>query len=185
MRLEPDRGHITLPVIGTIRTHENTRKIERLVSSDRANILSVTLRRNGTRLVAVVKVAVARPQQAGVTSPGSVVGVDVGVRRLATVASPTEVLFVVDNPKSLEHALVDELRYLNRQLARRTPGSRQYQEMKKSLTQLHTRIANVRKNNIHQLTSHLAKTHGTVVIEGLNVATERPCRCTFTPPGTV
>jgi len=27
MRVEPDRRHLTLPVIGTVRTHENTRRI--------------------------------------------------------------------------------------------------------------------------------------------------------------
>ena len=31
MRVEPDRRHLTLPVIGTVRTHENTRRIERLI----------------------------------------------------------------------------------------------------------------------------------------------------------
>ena len=31
MRVEPDRRHLTLPVIGTVRTHENTRPIERLI----------------------------------------------------------------------------------------------------------------------------------------------------------
>jgi putative transposase len=28
MRVEPDRRHLTLPVIGTVRTHENTRRID-------------------------------------------------------------------------------------------------------------------------------------------------------------
>src|ERR1700752_2119433 len=32
MRVEPDRRHLTLPVIGCVRTHENTRRIERLIA---------------------------------------------------------------------------------------------------------------------------------------------------------
>jgi len=36
MRVEPDRRHLTLPVIGTVRTHENTRRIERLIRAGRA-----------------------------------------------------------------------------------------------------------------------------------------------------
>ena len=32
MRVEPDRRHLTLPVIGTVRTHENTRRVERLIA---------------------------------------------------------------------------------------------------------------------------------------------------------
>jgi len=94
MRLESDRRHLTLPVLGTIRTHENTRRIERLIALDRATILAVTVSRQGERIIAAVRVSVARPQQTGVTQPDSVVGVDVGVRRLATVTR------IMESPQS-------------------------------------------------------------------------------------
>src|SRR5262245_32802205 len=87
LRVEPDRRHLTLPAIGTVRTQENTRRIERLIRSGRARVLAISVRRNGTRLDASVRVLVQRPQQPGVALPGSRVGVDVGVRRLATVAT--------------------------------------------------------------------------------------------------
>ncbi|KBI31567.1 transposase [Mycobacterium tuberculosis MAL020172] len=87
MRVEPDRRHLTLPVIGTVRTHENTRRVERLIAKGRSRVLAITVRRNGTRIDASVRVLVQRPQQPKVTDPGSRVGVDVGVRRLATVAT--------------------------------------------------------------------------------------------------
>ena len=45
MRVEPDRRHLTLPVIGTVRTHENTRRIERLIGSGRARVLAISVRR--------------------------------------------------------------------------------------------------------------------------------------------
>ena len=86
MRVEPDRRHLTLPVIGTVGTHENTRRIERLIRAGRARVLAISVRRNGTRLDASVRVLVQRPQQPHVALPDSRVGVDVGVRRLATVA---------------------------------------------------------------------------------------------------
>lgn len=63
MRVEPDRRHLTLPVIGTVRTHENTRRIERLIKAGRARVLAISVRRNGTRLDASVRVLVQRPQQ--------------------------------------------------------------------------------------------------------------------------
>ena len=50
-------------------------------------MLAISVRRNGTRFDASVRVLVARPQQPNVALPKSRVGVDVGVRRLATVAS--------------------------------------------------------------------------------------------------
>jgi len=168
MRLEADRRHLTLPVLGTIRTHENTRRIERLIALNRAKILGVTLSRQGNRIIAAVRVSVARPQQAGVAQLDSTVGIDVGVRRLATVASTTEVLGELENPRALEHRL-KELRRLQRQRCRRTRGSRQYKETATKTTRLHTQVAHVRSTHVHRLTTNLAKTHGTIVVEDLDM----------------
>ena len=42
MRLEADRRHITLPVIGRLRSKETTRRLERLITKGRARVLSMT-----------------------------------------------------------------------------------------------------------------------------------------------
>ena len=169
MRLEADRRHLTLPVLGTLRTHENTRRIERLIALDRARILGVTVSRQGERIVAAVRVSVARPQQAGVAQPDSTVGIDVGVRRLATVATTRDVIDKLDNPRALEHRLC-ELRRLQRQRARRTRGSRQYTQTAAKITRLHAEVAHLRRHTIHVFTTNLAKTHGVIVVEGLDAA---------------
>ncbi len=41
------RRHVTLPRIGTVRVHENTRKLQRLLAKGRARILAVTISRKG------------------------------------------------------------------------------------------------------------------------------------------
>jgi putative transposase len=169
MRLEADRRHLTLPVLGTLRTHENTRRIERLIALDRAKILGVTVSRQGERIVAAVRVSVVRPQRADVAQPDSVVGVDVGVRRLATVATVDQVIGELANPRALEHRL-SELRRLQRQRCRRTRGSRQYAETAAKITRLHAEVAHSRHHTIHVFTTNLAKTHGVVVVEGLDAA---------------
>ena len=169
MRLEADRRHLTLPVLGTLRTHENTRRLERLLAMNRATILGVTVSRQGERIIAAVRVSVARPQVARVTQPNSTVGVDVGVRRLATVATTTEVVGELANPRALEHRL-KELRRLQRQRCRRTRGSRQYQDTAATITRLHSEVANLRQHTIHVFTTFLAKTHGVIVVEGLDGA---------------
>ena len=74
-------------MIGTVRTQENTRRIERLIRCGRARVLAISVRRNGTRLDASVRVVVQRPRRPSVALPGSRVGVDVGVRRWVTVAT--------------------------------------------------------------------------------------------------
>jgi putative transposase len=123
-------------VIGTVRTHENTRRIERLCGAGRAQVLSITVSRHGDRILAAVRVALARPKQPGVAQPNSVVGVDVGVRRLATVATEEAVIDMLDNPRALDHRL-GELRRLNRQRSRRTRSSRRYRETSAKISRLH------------------------------------------------
>ena len=170
IRIEPDRRHVTPPKIGTVRTHESTRRLERLLAKGRARVLAVTVSRKGTRVVAAFRVLVARPQQPGAVNPDSVVGVDVGVRVLATVGAPDgTVLERVPNPRALDAAL-KEMRYLGRERSRRTFGSRGYLETQDRLTRLHRRVADIRAHHIHNLTTRLAKTHGSIVIEGLDAA---------------
>jgi putative transposase len=96
--------------------------------------------------------------------------VDVGVRVLATVASPDgEVIERVPNPRPLEAAL-RQLRHLCRERSRRTRGSRRYTETQQKITRLHPRVAGIRGHHLHVLTTRLAKTHGEIVAEGLDVA---------------
>ena len=170
MRVEPDRRHLTLPVIGTVRTHENTRRIERLIAKGRARVLAITVRRNGIRLDASVRVLVRRPQQPKVAHRGSQVGVDVGMRRLATVANQDgTVLEQVPNPRPLDAAL-NELRHVSRARSRCTKGSRRYRERSSEISRLHRRVNDVRTHHLHCLTTRLAKTHGRIVVEGLDAA---------------
>src|SRR5246127_339136 len=157
LRVEPDRRHLTLPVIGTVRTHENTRRIQRLIRAGRARVLAISVRRNGTRLDASVRVLVQRPQQPRVARPNSRVGVDVGVRRLATVADADgTVIEQVPNPRPLDAAL-KELRQVSRARSRCTKGSRQYRERTTEMSRLHRRVNDVRTHHLHVLTTRLAK----------------------------
>jgi putative transposase len=170
IRVEPDRRHVTLPRVGTVRVHENTRRLQRLIGKGRARILAATVSRRGARLVAAFRVLVQRPIQPRVTMHGSRVGVDVGVRALATVASSGgEVIERVPNLRPLETAL-RELRHLSRERSRRTRDSRRCRETQQKITRLQRRVANIRSHHIHALTTRLAKTHGEIVVEGLDAA---------------
>lgn len=169
LRVEPDRRHVTLPVIGTVRVHENTRRLERLIRAGRARVLAISVRRNGARVDASVRVLIQRPIQARVALPGSRVGVDVGVRSLATIATTDGVIERVENPRPLQAAL-RELRHVSRARSRCTQGSRQYRQHTIEMSRLHRRVADVRTHHLHVLTARLAKTHGRIVVEGLDAA---------------
>jgi len=136
-----------LPRIGTVRVHENTRRLERLIANGRARVLAATVSRRGTRLVVAFRVLIQRPIQPRAGDPESRVGVDVGVRVLATVAGQHgEVIERAPNPRPLEAAL-KELRHLSRERSRRTPDSRRYTQTKRKITRLQRRAASIRSHH--------------------------------------
>jgi len=93
IRVEADRHHVTLPRLGTIRTHESTRKLARRVEAGTARILSATATRDAggrwfVSFQTLVQRTTTRPAQAGIRHP--VVGVDLGVKAgsLMVVGTP-------------------------------------------------------------------------------------------------
>jgi putative transposase len=77
MRLEADRRHIIVPVIGRLRAKENTRRLERLVARGRARVLSMTLSQQGGRLFVSVATIVARAPRMP-SQPDGRCGIDLG-----------------------------------------------------------------------------------------------------------
>jgi putative transposase len=163
IRVLPDRKHVQLPRIGVVKTHESTRKLARRLEQSTARILTATISRRADRWYVSFTVEVQRQVPASNGKP-SVVGVDVGVRHLAVLSTGT----VIPNPRALEGSL-RKLRRLNRQLARRTPGSRRRNRTRRRLARTYARAANLRRDALHKLTTSLATQHGTVVVEQLNV----------------
>jgi len=94
-----------------------------------------------------------------------IVGVDLGVKSLATL-STGEVFEGAKAYRQLEFRL-SRLQWLNRHKQR---GSANWKKAQLRIARLHQRIANIRKDTLHKLTTYLAKNHGTVVIEDLNVS---------------
>jgi putative transposase len=164
IKVLPDRKHIQLPRIGVLKTHESTRKLARRLEQGTARILAATISRRADRWYVSFTVEVQRSIPAS-NGQLSIVGVDVGIRHLAVLSTGA----VIPNPRALEGSL-RELRRLNRELVRRTPGSRRRSRTRRRLARVHARAANLRRDALHKLTTSLATQHGTVVIEQLNVA---------------
>jgi putative transposase len=170
--VDGDRRHVKLPRIGTVRTHESTRKLARHVERGTARIRSATVSYRGGRWFCSFSVEIHRTDPAP-ARPASVVGVDLGVKSLA-VLSTSE---VIANPRHLE-VVLRELRRLQRQAARRIGPdrrtrrrpSRRWQRSQARIAKLHTAVANARRDGLHQLSIRLVRTHGTVVVEDLHVA---------------
>lgn len=80
MRLEEDRRTITLPVIGALRSKENTRRAQRFLPRGDARILNMTVSERWGRLFVSVNYAVRTPGRRPVTRPDVRAGVDLGLR---------------------------------------------------------------------------------------------------------
>ncbi|MGW6931198.1 IS607 family element RNA-guided endonuclease TnpB [Lentzea sp. NPDC054927] len=170
--LTDDRRHVKLPRVGTVRTHESTRKLARHVERGTARIRSATVSCRSGRWFCAFSVEITRTDPAP-TRPGTAVGVDLGVASLAVLSTGE----IVPNPKHLEVAQ-RELRRLQRQAARRTGPDRRtgrapsnrWRKTQARIARLHARVANARLDGLHKLTTRLVRRFGTLVLEDLHVA---------------
>ena len=108
MRLEDDRRTITLPVIGGLRSKENTRGVQRPAASGRAHVLNMTLSQRWGRLFVSIAYALRTPDAVRTPALPTVrAGVDLGIRTLATVSTidtttGTETVAEYGNPAPLK-----------------------------------------------------------------------------------
>jgi putative transposase len=91
-------------------------------------------------------------------------GVDMGVFALVTYSTGEK----VEGPKAHKR-LLNRLRRLSRSLSRKKQGSRNRLKAKRKIGRIHARIANIRNDSLHKLTTDLTKRFHTVCIEALNV----------------
>lgn len=170
--LGADRRHIRLPVIGAIRTHESTRKLARKVDAGTARIRSATLSHQRGRWHVAFCVEVDEPAPTP-REGGRVVGVDLGIKQLATLSTGEH----VPNPRRLDREL-RTLRRIQRRCARRrgpdrrarVEPSNRWRNARARADAIHTRVTNLRRNDTHQLTTRLVCDHDVIVIENLHVA---------------
>lgn len=90
------------------------------------------------------------------------IGVDVGIKTLATLSDGR----TFDNPRVLKHHL-KQVRRAEREKSRHKKGGTNRAKSRQKIARLHARIAHIRENATHQLTSYLCKNHALVAIETL------------------
>ncbi len=176
IRVDGDGRHVTLPRLGTIRTHEPTVKLLARVQDGTARVLSATVRFERGRWFVAFQTEVKR-DLARVARPNAAVGIDVGVKTLAVMADSAGEVREVPNPRHLDAALKD-LRRASRVVSRRRgpdrrtgqKPSKRWEKANAARNRVHHRVANLREDALHKLTSAVAAEYGTIVVEDLNVA---------------
>jgi putative transposase len=169
MRLDGDRRTITLPVIGDLRSKENTRRVQRPVAQGRARILNMTLSERWGRLFVSMNYVIRTQQRQPVTKPGVRAAVDLGLRVLATTADTDGNITRYENPAPLR-ATLNERRRVGRQMSRCIPGSRGHRAAKAKLARLDRRAVHLRRETWHKLTTEMTATYSEIVVEDLDLA---------------
>jgi putative transposase len=167
---------VTLPGIGQIAVHDDTRRLRRMIAKNRAKIRFATVSCHGDRWWLSLNVEAADLHSAH-QHPGGLhegtrwVGVDRGlsVFLVAADADGVEVSRIDHAPKALASGLKQQRR-LSKSLSRKTKGSRNRIDAAVRLGRHHHRVANLRRHFLHQVSGALVKTHDRLVIEDLNVA---------------
>ena len=99
-----------------------------------------------------------------VQQPENSVGIDVGIKSFATLSNQQ----VFDAPKPLKQAKT-KLATLQRKASKQVKGSQNQRKTYDMISLLHARIACIRLDFLHKLTTYLAKTFQLIKIENLNV----------------
>ncbi|MDQ1049595.1 IS607 family element RNA-guided endonuclease TnpB [Streptomyces sp. V4I2] len=176
IRVGLDGRHVTLPRLGTIRTHEPTVKLLVGIRASLARILSATVRHERGRWFVSLQVEVKR-EITRVVRPDVAVGIDLGVKHLAVLADSTGEIRYEPNPRYLDGAL-KLLRFHSRRVSRRQgpdpvtgqKPSKRWEKANAERNRVHHRVANLRTDALHKLTTRIRAEYGTVVVEDLNVA---------------
>jgi putative transposase len=176
IRVEWDGRHVTLPGLGTIRVHEPTVKLLARVQAGTARILSATVRHERGRWFVSFQAEVKRDLER-VARPDAAVGIDLGVKTLAVMADSTGERRTVPNPGHYDRAR-KQLRRASRIVSRRQgpdrrtgqKPSKRWEKANAARNRVHHRVATLREDALHKLTTAVAAEYGTIVVEDLNVA---------------
>lgn len=96
--------------------------------------------------------------------PEESIGIDLGVKTLATLSDGTR----YENQVPLRSKL-RKLKRLSREFSRRQNGSNRWKRTKMKLARFHQRIANQRSDYLHKMTTEIARTYRIIGVEDLNV----------------
>lgn len=157
--IEGDPKALRLPKIGRVHCMEN---VTARVGDTR--VLRMTVSQRAGRWYAAL--TVERDNKPATKPPrGGAVGVDLGVKTLATLSDGT----VIENPRCLA-ASERRLKRAQKALSRKTVGSKRRAKARAKVARIHAHVANQRLDAMHKATTWLTGTYSDISVEDLNTA---------------
>lgn len=151
---------LKLSRIGRVHCMENVYK-----RVDGAHVIRVSVSCRAGRWYASLTVEREQPSSPAHTRKRGVVGVDLGIKHLATLSDGT----IIPNPRALD-ARLKALRKAQQALSRKAMGSVRRGKAKERVARLYARVSDARMDAINKATTMIARTYSVVCIEDLNVA---------------
>lgn len=168
-RLSKRMGAIRLPKIGWIKCRD-----WRELGGD---LRSVTIKRKAGKWYA----AIAYQREVDAPAPSALppVGIDRGVKVFAALSTGEKIA-----PLNSFRKIEAKLAKLQRRLSRKTKFSANWRKLKAKTSRLHSHAANARKDYLHKQATQIAKSHGVVKVERLQIKNmTASAKGTVTEPG--
>jgi putative transposase len=151
-----DNSRIHIPNLGWVRMREGLRFT--------GKIMSATISRVADKWFVSLTLDVAEQNMTAKTENQGIVGVDLGISTLATLSTGE----IIPGVKA-HTSLLKRLQLLSKRLSKKQKGSQNRKKLKMKLAKLHARIANIRIDALHKLTTSLTRRFTIIGIEDLNV----------------
>ena len=153
-KLEQQNNRLYLPKIGWIR-YRNSREVV-------GEVKNVTVSQKCGRFFVSIQTEFEYEIP---THKGGEIGIDMGVARFATLSNGE-----FFEPLNAFKTYKGKLAKLQRQLKNKVKFSQNWQKLKAKIAKLHHKIANCRKDFLHQTSSKISKNHAMIYIEDLQVS---------------
>ncbi|MFE3052422.1 IS607 family element RNA-guided endonuclease TnpB [Nocardia sp. NPDC059239] len=178
--LDDGYRRVKIPRIGSVRTGESTRKLGLRLANETARLGSMTISYSRGRWWVSFTVRLVHSDRQPV-HPDARVGVDLGLKCLAVtsqeVPGVTDAEGRVANSRHYQRAQRHRCRLARACARRRGPDhqrgvapSKRWLKANAKAARLEHRVAAMRRDGVHKLTTALASRCGVVVVEDLNVA---------------
>lgn len=155
--IQLNNNFIKIPKLGWVRMRESLRFT--------GNVQSAVISKRADQWFVAISVAVPDGAECDKNQVYSAVGVDLGIKTLATLSDGT----IFENSR-ITKKFTKQLRRANKSLARKKKGSSNWRKQKLRLAKLHLRVANTRSDAVHKMTSFIANNYSNVCVEDLNTS---------------
>jgi putative transposase len=154
IKLDQVNSRLFLPKLGWLR-YRNSRDVL-------GELRNVTVSQSGGKWF--VSIQTQREVEQPVHAATSIVGIDVGIARFATLSDGS---FIEQLNTFRKHQI--RLAKDQRRMTRKTKFSNNWKKVKARVQKIHARIGNVRRDFLHKATTTISKNHAMVCIEDLQV----------------